>query len=98
MASRDRDQALLDTLRHPLRRSLLRRLVESGERLSSRELARLEERPLSSVSYHLTKLAELGAIEEAGEVQIGFSVMHLYRATARVSEIPEVLSALGLEG
>lgn len=98
MAGRDRDQALLDALRHPLRRSLLRHLVESGERLSPRELARLEERPLSSVAYHLSKLAELGATERAGELQIGSSVAHLYRATARVSESPEVLSALGLEG
>jgi DNA-binding transcriptional ArsR family regulator len=98
MARRDQEQTLLDALENPLRRSLLRRLVESGERLSTRELARLEQQPLSSVSYHLSKLAELGAIENAGDVQIGFSVMHLYRATARVSEIPETLAALGLEG
>ncbi len=98
MAGCDRDQVLLDALRHPLRRSLLRRLVESGERLSPRELARIEERPLSSVAYHLSKLAELDAIEWAGELQIGSSVVHLYGATALASEIPEVLSALGLEG
>ena len=98
MAKHDPNQALLDALRNPLRRNLLRRLVDSGERLSPRELAQLEEQPLSSVSYHVSRLAELGAIETAGDVQIGSSVVYLYRATARVSEIPEVLAALGLEG
>jgi hypothetical protein len=72
--------------------------VDSRERLSPRELARLEEQPLSNVAYHVRKLAELGAIEKAGELQIGSSVVDLYRATARVSEIPEVVAALGLEG
>lgn len=98
MAKRDPNQALLDALRHPLRRSLLRRLVQSEDRMGSRELARTEEQPLSSVSYHLAQLAELGAIEPAGDLQIGFSFSQFYRPTPWAKESVEVLSALGLEG
>jgi DNA-binding transcriptional ArsR family regulator len=97
MARHDQEQPLLDALGNPLRRSLLRRLVESGERDSPRELARSEEQPLSSVSFHLRKLAELGAIETAGDLQIGSYVTQFYRASAWVRESPEVLTALGLQ-
>jgi hypothetical protein len=44
MAKHDPDQALLDALRHPLRRSLLRRYVKSKETLSPKDLARLEKK------------------------------------------------------
>src|SRR3954454_1278090 len=91
-------QALLDALQHPLRRSLLRRLVRSEEKMGSRELARIEEQPLSRVSYHLRRLDELDAVETAGDLQIGFSFSQLYRPTPWVRESVEVLSALGLEG
>lgn len=66
--------------------------------MGSRELARAEEQPLSSVSYHLAKLADLGAIETAGDLQIGSSFSQFYRPTPWVKESVEVLSALGREG
>lgn len=94
----DRKQDLLDALEHPLRRSLLRRLVQSEEKMGSRELARIEEEPLSRVSYHLAKLDELGAVETAGDLRIGFSFSQFYRPTPWVRESAEVRSALGLEG
>lgn len=98
MAEKVRSQALLEALEHPLRRSLLRRLVQSEEKMGSRELARIEEQALSRVSYHLTRLDELGAVETAGDLQIGFSFSQFYRPTSWVKESAEVLSALGLEG
>jgi DNA-binding transcriptional ArsR family regulator len=97
MAKRDPEEALLDALRNPLRRTLLRRLVESEDRLGTRELARSEEQPLSSVSYHLQQLADLGAVEKAGDLQIGSSVSQFYRATSWVRESAEVLAVLGRE-
>ncbi len=97
MAPRDQERTLLDALENPLRRSLLRRLVEWGERDSPRELARSEGQPLSSVSFHLSKLAELGAVETAGDLQIGSYVTQFYRASPWIRESPEVLAALGLE-
>jgi DNA-binding transcriptional ArsR family regulator len=97
MAKRDPEETLLDALQNPLRRTLLRRFVESEDRLGTRELARSEEQPLSSVSYHLHQLAELGAIETAGDLQIGSSFTQFYRATSWVRESPEVLAVLGIE-
>ncbi|MGN6664634.1 MAG: helix-turn-helix domain-containing protein [Solirubrobacterales bacterium] len=98
MAKRDSAEALLDALEHPLRRDLLRRLVQSEDKMGSRELARIEEQPLSRVSYHLARLDELDAVETAGDLQIGFSFSQFYRPTSWVRESVEVLSALGLEG
>jgi DNA-binding transcriptional ArsR family regulator len=98
MPRRDPEQALLDALRHPLRRSLLRRYVESKEALSPRELARLEKRPLSNVSYHVRTLAEHGALEIVREVPASGSVAHFYKATPLVRATPWVLETLGLEG
>ena len=98
MARQDPEQALLDTLRHQLRRSLLRRYVESEEMLSPRELARLERKPLSNVSYHVRVLAEHGALEIVSEVPARGSVAHFYKATSLVRETPWVLETLGLEG
>lgn len=97
MAGQVQDQALLDALRHPLRRSLLQRCVESDQRQSLKELARSAEQPLSSVSYHLTRLAEPGVIERAGDLQIGWSVVQLYRLAPWVRESSQVPAALGLK-
>ena len=100
MARRDPEEALLEALRHPLRRRLLRRYVESEapDGLGPRELAMAEEAPLSNVSYHVRVLAEKGAVELIGEVPSGGSLAHLYRATQLVRETPWVLASLGLEG
>jgi DNA-binding transcriptional ArsR family regulator len=63
MTGRDRDQALLEALRHPLRRALLRRYLQSERALSPRELAVLEGQSLSGTSYHVRVLLQCGAIE-----------------------------------
>jgi DNA-binding transcriptional ArsR family regulator len=98
MAKHDPNQALLDALRNPLRRSLLRRYVESSEMLSPKELAGLEKKSLSGVSYHVRVLAKCGAIEIAGEQRVRGSVQHFYLPTDRVKKTPWVLTTLGLEG
>jgi DNA-binding transcriptional ArsR family regulator len=98
MAKRDQDQALLNALRHPLRRSLLRRYVESSERLSPKQLARLEGKPLSNISYHVRVLLECGAIEIANTRQVRGAVAHFYRPSPRLTQAPWVLATLGLEG
>ncbi|HMI81311.1 MAG TPA: helix-turn-helix domain-containing protein [Solirubrobacterales bacterium] len=96
MAKRDKDQALLDALRHPLRRDLLRRYMESKKKLSPRELATLENKSLSLVSYHVRELVRLGAVEIADTKQVRGSVQHFYLATARVKRSPLVRAALGM--
>lgn len=98
MAKGDSNQALLDALRNPLRRSLLRRYVKSAEMLSPKELARLEKQPLSGVSYHVRVLVKCGAIEIAGERRVRGSVQHFYLPTDLVKKTPWVLATLGLGG
>lgn len=56
----DPNQALLKALQHPLRRSLLRRYIETEEMLSPKQLALLTRKPLSNVSYHVRELARCG--------------------------------------
>ncbi|MGN6587525.1 MAG: methyltransferase domain-containing protein [Solirubrobacterales bacterium] len=64
---RDDHRGLQEALRHPLRRELLKLVVERGE-LSPIRAAREVEKPVSTVSYHLRELAKEGAValEEAG--------------------------------
>lgn len=96
MAKRDSKQELLDALKHPLRRRLLRRYLESKEKLSPRELAELENESLSLVSYHVRRLAELDAIEIAGSKQVRGALQHFYLPTSRVKRSPLVRAALGM--
>jgi DNA-binding transcriptional ArsR family regulator len=97
MAAPDPTQALLEALRNPLRRNLLRRYLSSKEMLSPRELSDLEKKPLSSVSYHVRVLAKCGAIEEAGDRGVRGSVEHFYLPSDLVKKTPRVLATLGLE-
>ncbi|MGN6558193.1 MAG: hypothetical protein ACTHLH_09315 [Solirubrobacterales bacterium] len=98
--ARDQEDALLKALGHPLRRSLLRRYVESEavDGLGPKELALVEKAPLSNVSYHVRVLAEKGALEIVSEAPARGSVAHFYKATDLVKETPWVLATLGLEG
>ena len=68
MPKRDPTQALLDALRNPLRRSLLRRYLSSKEMLSPKELSDLE-----SISRKL----EMGRVEIVifGEIDTGKSAL-----------------------
>jgi DNA-binding transcriptional ArsR family regulator len=97
MAKHDPNQPLLDALRNPLRRNLLRRYVEASEMLSPKELSILEKQSLSGVSYHVRVLARCGAIEEAGDRRVRGSVEHFYLPTDLVKKTPWVLATLGLE-
>ncbi len=96
----DSEQALLNALRHPLRRALLRRYIESEAAygLSPKELALAEKHPLSNVSYHVRVLAGIGAVEIVSEKKSRGSVEHFYEATSLVRNRPWVLAALGMDG
>ena len=100
MTKSDNTEALLKALRHPLRRSLLRRWLEAEAAygLSSKEIALEEKAPLSKVSYHVRELARLGLLEIVSEVPSRGSVARFYEVSALVKETPWLLSTLGLEG
>ena len=55
-------------LGHPLRRRILREMLDERTRTSPRELAAELGEPLSNVSYHVRVLAECGA-DQAGADQ-----------------------------
>jgi hypothetical protein len=98
MARKENDptQALLDALRHPLRRALLHRYVVAEEPTSPKYLANSMRQPLSSVSYHVRELAKLGAVEIAEEEQRRGAVEHFYVVTPLVTESVWALAAIGL--
>lgn len=87
---------MLDALRHPLRRSLLRRYLESTENLSPRELADLEKESLSLVSYHVRELVRLGALELVDAKQVRGSLQHFYLPTSAAKRSPLIRTALGM--
>ncbi len=91
----DAAHALLEALRHPLRRKLLRLCVEAKEELSPKELALLADRPvLSNVAYHVRTLAKNGALELVRTAPVRGAVEHFYRPTKLVRETPWVLAAI----
>ncbi|MGN6258322.1 MAG: hypothetical protein ACTHN3_11325 [Solirubrobacterales bacterium] len=98
MANREEDptQVLLEAMRHPLRVALLRRYLEADEPLGTKRLAESIRQPLSSVRYHVRKLAELGAIEIVEEEQRRGAVARFHEPTPLLKETPWALSALGL--
>lgn len=93
----DTDQALLQALGHPLRRTLMRLCLEEGESLSPKELALVTKQPLSNVAYHARTLKELGALEVVHEEPRRGSVEHFYEPTGLVRETLWVLATLGLK-
>lgn len=86
---------LLRALRHPFRRSLLRRYLEAAEPLSPKELAEATLEPLSNVSYHVRELHRFGTLDLTGEQPARGSVEHFYKTTAAARR-PWVLETLGL--
>jgi DNA-binding transcriptional ArsR family regulator len=71
-----------EALAHPLRREVLRLLVEKGC-ASPVEMAREIEEPTPNVSHHTKRLVELGFAEQVEERKVRGAVEHLYRAIDR---------------
>lgn len=91
---RSDDNDLLVALRHPLRREILREMVDAGEEpISPRELAATLTQPLSNVSYHVRVLAECGAVNLVKTKPVRGSVQHFYRVSV---EAPWALQVLRL--
>jgi DNA-binding transcriptional ArsR family regulator len=85
---------LFNALGHPLRRRILREMLDVGGEISPRELSLKLSAQLSSLSYHVRILAQCGAIELVRTQQIRGSTQHFYRPVVRDSW---ALAALGEE-
>lgn len=67
---------------HPLRAQILHTL--DGEPRSPQSLSQALDQPLGNVSYHVTVLRDLGAIELTGIRQVRGALEHFYKARWRV--------------
>lgn len=90
----DATQDGLSALNHPLRRQLLRLLIEADEPTSPRELAITLDKTLTKVSYHVRVLARCGAVSLIRTEPARGSIQHLYVATPEFVSIPWVAANL----
>lgn len=72
---------LFTALGHPLRRRILRRMLEEDRLISPLELSTGLDEPLSALSYHVRVLAECKAAKLVSTKKIRGSTQHFYRAT-----------------
>jgi DNA-binding transcriptional ArsR family regulator len=86
------DNELLIALRHPLRRQILRAMVDTDP-ISPRQVADALKEPLSNVSYHVRVLADCGAVTLVDTTPVRGSMQHFYSPTI---DEPWALAVLGL--
>jgi DNA-binding transcriptional ArsR family regulator len=70
---------LFNALGHPMRRRILREMLDDGGEASPRELAAKLAEQLSALSYHVRVLAECRAVELVRTEKIRGSTQHFYR-------------------
>jgi DNA-binding transcriptional ArsR family regulator len=71
---------LFVAMAHPLRRRILRAMVNGDAEISPRELADRLEQPLSRLSYHVKVLSRCGAVELVRTQPVRGSTQHFYRS------------------
>jgi DNA-binding transcriptional ArsR family regulator len=77
---------LFNALGHPMRRQILREMLDNGGgETSPRELAAKLSQQLSALSYHVRVLAECRAVELVRTEQIRGSTQHFYRAVVKAN-------------
>src|ERR1700709_2154868 len=86
------DNELLIALRHPLRRQILRTMVEQ-DRIRPRQISDQLRQPLSNVSYHVRVLAECGVVTLVDTAPVRGSMQHFYSPAI---EEPWALAVLGV--
>jgi DNA-binding transcriptional ArsR family regulator len=85
------DNELLIALRHPLRRQILRSMVEHDP-ISPRQISNQLREPLSNVSYHVRVLADCGAVTLVDTTPVRGSMQHFYSPSI---DEPWALAVLG---
>lgn len=81
--SKAKGNDLFNALGHPMRRQILREMLDAREEVSPRELSAKLSQQLSALSYHVRVLAECRAIELVRTEQIRGSTQHFYRAVIK---------------
>jgi DNA-binding transcriptional ArsR family regulator len=85
----DMDRLLVE-LRHPLRRQLLRLMIDADP-ISPSELAGEIDVAVSNVAYHVRVLDGCGAIELVTTKQVRGSIQHFYRAAVKPEQARQAL-------
>lgn len=80
-----RGSDLFNALCHPMRRRILREMLDNGGETSPRELAAKLSEQLSALSYHVRVLAECHAVELVRTEQIRGSTQHFYRPVVKAA-------------
>lgn len=83
--SKPKGNDLFNALGHPMRRRILREMLDTGGEVSPRELSAKLSEQLSALSYHVRVLAECRAIELVRTEQIRGSTQHFYRAVVKAN-------------
>ncbi len=83
--SNPRGHDLFNALGHPMRRQILREMLDTSGEVSPRELSARLAQQLSALSYHVRVLAECRAIELVRTEQIRGSTQHFYRAVVKAN-------------
>jgi DNA-binding transcriptional ArsR family regulator len=86
---------LFVALAHPLRRRILRKMIEDEAEISPRDLALGLKEPLSRLSYHVRILAWCGAVEMVRMDQVRGSTQHFYRVIVDATWALMALEATG---
>lgn len=84
---------LFNALGHPMRRRILRTMLDRGGEISPRELAVTLSEQLSALSYHVRVLAECEAVELVRTERIRGSTQHFYRPMVRTGWALEALES-----
>jgi DNA-binding transcriptional ArsR family regulator len=88
--NRSDDNDLLEALRHPLRRDILREMADK-KAISPREISAALHQPLSNVSYHVRVLAECTAVLLVSTKPTRGSMQHFYRTAIEAPWARQVL-------
>jgi DNA-binding transcriptional ArsR family regulator len=91
--SKPKANDLFNALGHPMRRQVLREMLDSGREISPRELSVRLCEPLSALSYHVRVLAECRAVELVRTERIRGSTQHFYRAVVKANWALSALEA-----
>jgi|SRR6476469_5126465 len=83
--SKPKGNDLFNALGHPMRRRILREMLDTSDEVSPRELAAKLSEQLSALSYHVRVLAECKAVELIRTQQIRGSTQHFYRAIVKAN-------------
>jgi DNA-binding transcriptional ArsR family regulator len=91
--SNSRGHDFFTALGHPMRRRILREMLDTGEEVSPRELAVKLCEHLTALSYHVRVLAQCKAIELVRTHRNRGSTQHFYRPAVKANWVFAALAA-----